>query len=140
MFAVTEVKIERTPALAGRVLRAFASVVIDDSLAVRDLRIIEGDRGLFVAMPSRKLADKCPKCSYKNYLDSRFCNYCGERLADDRALPAPGGGVLAVPDGRPRRHTDVAYPINPAARRVIHEAVMSAYHSVEAETVAETQS
>lgn len=35
-------------------LRAFANITIDDSLAVKDLRIIDGNNGLFVAMPSRK--------------------------------------------------------------------------------------
>jgi stage V sporulation protein G len=37
-------------------LRGIASVVIDDSFAVHDIRIIEGDNGLFIAMPSRKTA------------------------------------------------------------------------------------
>lgn len=35
-------------------LKAFANITIDDSLAVKDLRIIDGNNGLFVAMPSRK--------------------------------------------------------------------------------------
>lgn len=34
---------------------AIASVVIDDQLVVHDLRVVNGDKGLFVAMPSRKL-------------------------------------------------------------------------------------
>ena len=40
----------------GTRLRGFASVVIDESFAVHDIRIIEGDNGLFIAMPSRKTA------------------------------------------------------------------------------------
>ena len=40
----------------GTRLRGFASVVIDDGFAVHDIRIIEGDNGLFIAMPSRKTA------------------------------------------------------------------------------------
>ena len=35
-------------------LRAFANITIDDSLAIKDLRIIDGNKGLCVAMPSRK--------------------------------------------------------------------------------------
>ena len=35
-------------------LRAFVNITIDDALAVKDLRIIDGNNGLFVAMPSRK--------------------------------------------------------------------------------------
>jgi stage V sporulation protein G len=34
---------------------AIASIVIDDSFVIHDLRIVNGDKGLFVAMPSRKL-------------------------------------------------------------------------------------
>jgi stage V sporulation protein G len=36
-------------------VRATASVTFDDVFVVHDIRIIEGDRGLFIAMPSRKL-------------------------------------------------------------------------------------
>ena len=35
-------------------MKGIASVLIDDSFAVHDIRIIEGDNGLFIAMPSRK--------------------------------------------------------------------------------------
>ena len=38
-------------------MKGLASVIIDDCFAVRDIRIIEGDNGLFVAMPSKKKAD-----------------------------------------------------------------------------------
>ena len=34
---------------------AIASIVIDDSFVIHDLRVVNGDKGLFVAMPSRKL-------------------------------------------------------------------------------------
>ena len=37
-------------------LKGIASVLIDDAFAVHDIRIIEGDNGLFIAMPSRKTA------------------------------------------------------------------------------------
>jgi stage V sporulation protein G len=35
-------------------MKAIASITIDDSFVVRDIRVIEGQNGLFVAMPSRK--------------------------------------------------------------------------------------
>lgn len=38
-------------------LRAFVNITIDDALAVKDLRIIDGNNRLFVAMPSRKNKD-----------------------------------------------------------------------------------
>jgi stage V sporulation protein G len=36
-------------------VKALASITIDDEFVVHDLRIVEGTRGFFVAMPSRKL-------------------------------------------------------------------------------------
>ena len=37
-------------------MTGIASVLLDDCFAVHDIRIIEGDNGLFIAMPSRKTA------------------------------------------------------------------------------------
>lgn len=38
-------------------MKGIASVLIDDCFVVRDIRIIEGDKGLFIAMPSRKVGE-----------------------------------------------------------------------------------
>ena len=38
-------------------LKAVASITIDDCFVVHDIKIIEGEKGLFIAMPSRKAAD-----------------------------------------------------------------------------------
>ena len=38
-------------------MKALASVVLDNCFIVRDIRVIDGNNGLFVAMPSRKVAD-----------------------------------------------------------------------------------
>ena len=38
-------------------MRGIVSVVVDDCFAIHGIRIIEGDNGLFVAMPSRKNSD-----------------------------------------------------------------------------------
>ena len=35
-------------------MKGMATVVIDEGFVVRDIRIIEGDKGLFIAMPSKK--------------------------------------------------------------------------------------
>lgn len=37
-------------------MKGIATIVLDDQFAVHDIRIIEGDNGLFTAMPSRKTA------------------------------------------------------------------------------------
>ena len=38
-------------------LRAFATITVDDWLAIRGIKVIEGKKGLFVAMPNRQRAD-----------------------------------------------------------------------------------
>lgn len=50
---VTEVRLRRVNS-AGR-MRAIASVTLSDQFVVHDLRVIEGNNGMFIAMPSRKL-------------------------------------------------------------------------------------
>ena len=52
---ITSVTVRRIEKEGSR-MKGIASVLLDDSFAVRDIRIIEGDNGLFIAMPSRKTA------------------------------------------------------------------------------------
>ena len=52
---ITSVKIRKVEKEGSR-MKGIASVLLDDSFAVHDIRIIEGDNGLFIAMPSRKTA------------------------------------------------------------------------------------
>jgi stage V sporulation protein G len=47
-------KVSLRPVAMNKVC-AIASVVIDDAFVVHDLRVVNGEKGLFVAMPSRKL-------------------------------------------------------------------------------------
>ena len=52
---ITSVNVRKIEKEGSR-MRGIASVLLDDSFAVHDIRIIEGDNGLFFAMPSRKTA------------------------------------------------------------------------------------
>lgn len=52
---ITEVKIY-TAKENGR-LKAYATIVFNNAFIVRDLKIIEGEKGLFVSMPSRRRKD-----------------------------------------------------------------------------------
>ncbi|NRB21966.1 septation regulator SpoVG [Candidatus Dependentiae bacterium] len=52
---ITEVKVYL--AKENGKLKAYATVVFDNSFIVRDLKIIEGNKGLFVSMPSRRRKD-----------------------------------------------------------------------------------
>ncbi len=50
---ITSVKVRKIEKEGSR-MKGIASVVIDDAFAVKDIRVIEGENGLFIAMPSRK--------------------------------------------------------------------------------------
>ena len=52
---ITSVNVRKVEKEDSR-MKGIASVFIDDCFAVHDIRIIEGDNGLFIAMPSRKTA------------------------------------------------------------------------------------
>ena len=50
---ITSVGIRKLEKQDSRI-KGIASVLLDDSFAVHDIRIIEGEKGLFIAMPSKK--------------------------------------------------------------------------------------
>ena len=52
---ITDVRIRKV-AREGK-MKAVVSITIDDEFVVHDIKIIEGEKGLFIAMPSRKASD-----------------------------------------------------------------------------------
>ncbi len=52
---ITDVRVRKIE--SDSKMRAVASITIDDEFVVHDIKIIEGDKGLFIAMPSRKTGD-----------------------------------------------------------------------------------
>ena len=117
-MVITEVRIKLMEDNNER-LQAFCSVTFDDCFVIRDLKIIEGTKGSFVAMPSRKLTDRCGGCGCKNHLRARFCNQCGCRLDENRAIRDT--------DGRAKLHADIAHPINSACRESMQGSIIRAY-------------
>lgn len=118
MLNITEVRIKLVPGKRDK-LRGFASITLDDALVIRDIKIIDGGERLFVAMPSRKLHDRCRACGGKNYIRARYCNDCGRRLDPERAE--------LDERGRPRLYADIAHPIHQAARDQIQNAILAEY-------------
>ena len=53
---ITDIRIRIIPNAESK-LKAVASITIDDCFVVHDIKIIEGNEGHFIAMPSRKTAD-----------------------------------------------------------------------------------
>jgi stage V sporulation protein G len=115
---ITEVRIKLMEDQQER-LQAFCSITFDGCFVIRDLKIIEGAKGSFVAMPSRKLTDRCSTCHSKNHLRSQYCNQCGSKLPMERALKAD--------DGRAKLYADIAHPINSRCRENIQNRVLHAY-------------
>ena len=86
---ITEVRIKLMEE-PGERLKAFCSITFDNCFVVRDLKIIDGSNGPFVAMPSRKLTTHCPGCGMKNHLRAQYCNQCGEPILPHRVCPSCG--------------------------------------------------
>ena len=112
---ITEVRIKLMEDASER-LQAFCSITFDNSFVIRDLKIIDGANGPFVAMPSRKLTAHCPNCGCKNHLRAAHCNQCGGRLSEDR--------LVKDEDGRAKLYADIAHPINSACREMIQDRVI----------------
>jgi len=102
-------------------LKAVCTVTFDEQFVVRDVKVVDGTSGLFVAMPSRKVSVHCPKCSYKNAVRSRFCNDCGGKL--------PPSQPTEEENGRSRLHRDIAHPITTPFRELLQAGVLKAYES-----------
>ena len=52
---ITDVRVRKV-AKEGK-LKAVVSITIDDEFVVHDIKVIEGEKGLFIAMPSKKAMD-----------------------------------------------------------------------------------
>jgi stage V sporulation protein G len=115
---ITEVRIKLMEE-PGERLKAFCSITFDNCFVIRDLKIIEGASGPFVAMPSRKLTAHCPRCGMKNHLRAPYCNQCGSGLSTDR-MPLDA-------DGRAKLYADIAHPINSSCREMIQDVVVREY-------------
>ena len=117
---VTGVKVKLAYGQDDKLL-GFACVTFDNCFVVRDIKVINGASGLFVAMPSRKVTDRCLYCGAKNQLQANYCGHCGQRLPQVRA-----GGETG---GRGRFHADIAHPITPRCRQELEQAVLKEYNA-----------
>ena len=115
---ITEVRIKLMEE-PGERLQAFCSITFDDCFVIRDLKIIEGTNGPFVAMPSRKLTSHCPQCGCKNHLRAAHCNQCGRKLDHERSIKDV--------DGRAKLYADIAHPINSECREMIQNRVIDEF-------------
>ena len=121
---ITEVKIFLKEG-QDKKLKAYATITLDNAFVVRNVKVIEGNKGMFVAMPSRKIKDPCPKCGFRNVVRSKFCNQCGGALPQ-APFRAPGPGE---DPSRQSEHKDIAHPITAECREYIQKKVLDAFES-----------
>lgn len=118
---ITEVRIflKESP---DKKLKAYATVTFDNAFVVRNIKVIEGGSGLFIAMPSRRLKSSCPKCGFRNEMRSKYCNQCAGQLpvissSDDQGRDAQS------------EHRDIAHPITQTFRDYLQKKVLEAFEA-----------
>ena len=126
---ITEVRIflKESP---DKKLKAYATVTFDNAFVVRNIKVIQGTKGTFIAMPSRKLKQPCPKCGFGNELRSKFCNQCGGQLP---LAPRPTLNKTE-PQSSSAEHKDIAHPITQSFREYLQKKVLEAYEKEAATT------
>lgn len=128
---ITEVRIFPTESKDGK-LKAFATMTFDDWFVVRNVKVIQGNNGLFVAMPSRKAMDSCSKCNFKNVRGSKYCNQCGAGLGQQPVSEDTGE--------KQGNHMDIAHPITQECRVYIQDQILGAYNGEKNKPAAEDSS
>lgn len=120
---ITEVQIKIVePKLPHVRLRAYASVVLDHSFCVNDLKVVQGTERLFVAMPARRLNVRCSECGTANQVQRPLgsCIRCDASLPDPKPIYNREGEEAPL-------YVDIFHPIHQQARSVIDAAVLHAY-------------
>ncbi|MBN1794971.1 MAG: septation protein SpoVG family protein [Candidatus Omnitrophica bacterium] len=117
---ITEVRIFLKEHPENDRLKAYATVTFENVFVVRNVKVIQGTKGLFVAMPSRRTKEPCPRCQSSNEVRSRFCNQCGSALPPPREISGKD---------RESEHRDIAHPITLEYREYIQKKVLEAYES-----------
>lgn len=115
---ITEVRVSLRES-EGKRLKAYATVTFDNSFVVRNIKVVEGNSGLFVAMPAKKTKQFCPRCGKKVDVGSRYCNHCGVQLP----LPPRDANT-----NRQAVHQDLAHPINQEFRDFLQSKVLDAFY------------
>ncbi len=110
---VTDVRIKILPRKKDKV-KAVATITFDNCFVVRNVKLVEGNNGLFVAMPAEEVKRACPQCNSRIPSNSRFCPRCGAHLGD-------------TPPNYRNTTRDLAHPINQEMREYITQKIISAY-------------
>jgi len=115
---ITEITITIAPdhvKKRDRVL-AFIKIVLNDSIAIREIKLMLHQGFALLGMPSRKLTAPCAKCGSKASKVDRYCHNCGAKLS---------------PQIRDKREcfVDVVFPINKKFRSYLERQIVDDYNS-----------
>jgi signal transduction histidine kinase/DNA-binding cell septation regulator SpoVG/ActR/RegA family two-component response regulator len=114
-MVITDIQITLVPN-PGRLL-AFANIIIEHCFLIKDIKIIQGSKFIFISMPSRKVLDHCMVCGAKNHLLAKFCNECGTRLSRESAEKPV----------KLKLHSDIAHPLNAQCRQEFQKIIIKAF-------------
>ncbi len=119
---ITEVHIRLPVAGENSRLLAYCDLVLDGEYAVHDLKLIQGDHGVMLSMPSRWRRHHCPDChQLLNDPRASYCSWCGRSI---------------LPHDPSEERVDVFHPISSDARAHLQCEIMKAYqHRVDSTRV-----
>lgn len=116
LMEITDVEISVDRNKDSHVL-AYCTLNIENMFVIRDIKILMGEAGPFVAMPSRKHKQPCWHCKEKVECTAKFCTCCG----------APGPHRL---NKDPEKfYHDVAHPITNECREQMERTILGAYET-----------
>lgn len=91
---------------------AYVNIVLDNALAVKNLRLVRTKNRLIVCMPSRDMLRNCPKCRGRVPISGKYCRHCGGKL------PYQSTDKVSM---------DMVHPISSELRTHIEHVVKEAY-------------
>jgi stage V sporulation protein G len=97
-------------------LKGIASITFDNCFVVHNIKIIEGDRGIFIAMPSQKN----PKVAFSRSNSETNQENSKENYSDNT------NSIKNFP----RKYLDIAHPINSDTRKMIEEEITKTFHQM----------
>ena len=117
LMKITEIRMKPDSNPNSRVL-AYCSITLDRMVVVHNIKVIMGEGGPFVSMPTTKHRQPCDKCEKKIDCGSNFCNCCGVENPH---------GKLEEPT---RQFHEVAHPITQACKDQLHSVILETYRKV----------
>ena len=121
---VTQVRIVDPDPNSRDCLLAYASVVLEGELVIKDMKLIRRTSGeIIVDFPSTPLKDHCGGCGRSVECTAHYCPRCGTAREPWRAADQQTGNG----DQRRSIFTNVVHPTNNGTRRDIERAVIEAW-------------